>query len=210
MEQANDRETRSARVLMAVESTQQIQQAPAQRWRFTVDDYCRMGEVGILPHDARVELVNGDVIQMRPIGSHHNGSVMTLDDVLRERLGRRVAISVQGPLLIPAHGAPQPDVAVLRRREDNDRTANPAPHDVFLVIEVSDITLVHDRDTKGPMYAEAGIEEYWIVNLVNSLLLVYRQPVDGVYRSVQMLGKDDSITPLAFPDVTIAVWEILA
>ena len=80
----------------------------------------------------------------------------------------------------------------------------------MLVIEVSDSTFVHDRDTKGPMYAEAGIEEYWIVNLVNAQLLVYRDPVDGEYRSMRILGKDDTITPLAFPDVTIAVSEILA
>jgi Uma2 family endonuclease len=195
---------------MAVESTQQIQQAPVRRWRFTVDDYYRMGEVGILPHDARVELINGDVIQMPPIGSHHNGSVITLDDVLRERLGRRITISVQGPPLIPAHGAPQPDIVVLRRRADNYRTANPTPEDVFLVIEVSDSTLVHDRDTKAPIYAQAGIADYWIVNLVDSQLMVYRQPVDGVYRSVQVLGKEDTIQPIAFPDVTIAVSEILA
>jgi Uma2 family endonuclease len=195
---------------MAVESTQQIQQAPAQRWRFTVDDYYRMGEVGILPHDARVELVNGDVIQMPPIGSHHNGSVITLDDVLRERLGRRVTVSVQGPLLIPSHGAPQPDIVVLRRRDDNYRSANPVPADVFIVIEVSDSTLTHDRDTKGPMYAAAGIADYWIVDLVHSQVLVYREPIDGVYRDVQALAKGDTIRLLAFPDVTIAVSEILA
>jgi Uma2 family endonuclease len=195
---------------MTVESTQQIEQTPAQRWRFTVDDYYRMGEVGILPHDARVELVNGDVIQMPPIGSHHNGSVMTLDDVLRDRLGRGVAISVQGPLLIRPRGAPQPDIVVLRRRDDNYRTSNPTPGDVLLVIEVSDSTLVHDRDTKGPLYAQAGIAEYWIVNLVDMQLMVYRRPIDGAYGDVQVLGKGDSIQPLAFPDVTIEVSEILA
>ena len=195
---------------MAVESTQQIQQAPVQRWRFTVDDYYRMGEVGILPHDARVELINGDVIQMPPIGSHHNGSVIGLDELFRERLGRRVTISTQGPLVLPRHGTPQPDVLILRRRDDHYRSANPTAADVLLVIEVSDSTLAHDRDTKGPIYAQAGIEEYWIVDLVNSQLLVYRQPVDGAYRSVRVLGKEDTVQPLAFPDVTIAVSEILA
>jgi Uma2 family endonuclease len=195
---------------MAVEQVEQIQQAPARRWRFTVDDYYRMGEVGILPHDARVELVNGDVIEMPPIGSHHNGSVIGLDEYFRDRLGRRVSISVQGPLILRQYGTPQPDVLILRRRNDHYRSANPTADDVLLLLEVSDSTLPHDRDTKGPMYAAAGIQEYWIVNLVDSLLVVYRQPVDGVYRSVTMLGKDDSIQPLAFPDVTIAVSEILA
>jgi Uma2 family endonuclease len=195
---------------MAVEQVEQIQQALARRWRFTVDDYYRMGEVGILPHDARVELVNGDVIEMPPIGSHHNGSVIGLDECFRDRLGRRVSISVQGPLILRQYGTPQPDVLILRRRNDHYRSANPTADDVLLLIEVSDSTLPHDRDTKGPMYAAAGIQEYWIVNLVDSLLVVYRQPVDGVYRSVTMFGKDDSIQPLAFPDVTIAVSEILA
>ena len=106
---------------MAVESTQQIEQTPAQRWRFTVDDYYRMGEVGILPHDARVELINGDVIQMPPIGSHHNGSVIGLVEVLRDQLGRRVSISVQGPLILRKYGTPQPDVLVLRLRDDQYR-----------------------------------------------------------------------------------------
>jgi Uma2 family endonuclease len=195
---------------MAVESTQQIQQVPVQRWRFTVDDYYRMGDVGILPHDARVELIDGDVIQMPPIGSHHNGSVIGLDEVLRERLGRRVSISIQGPLILPKYGTPQPDILILRRRDDHYRTANPTAADVLLLIEVSDSTLVHDRDTKAPMYAQAGIPEYWIVNLVDAQLLVYRQPVDRVYRSVQPLKKGDSVQPLAFPDVTLDVSEILA
>ena len=195
---------------MAVESTQQIQQAPVERWRFTVDDYYRMGEVGILPHDARVELVNGDVIQMPPIGSHHNGSVIGLDELLRERLGRRVTISNQGPLVLRQYGTPQPDLMILRRRDDYYRSANPTAADVLLLIEIADSSLTHDRDTKAPMYAQAGIADYWIVNLVDLHLLVYRQPVDGVYRSVQILGTEDSIQPLAFPDVTITVSEILA
>ena len=195
---------------MTVEQAQQIEQVPVERWRFTVDDYYRMGEVGILPHDARVELINGDVIQMPPIGSHHNGSVIGLDELFRERLGRRVSISVQGPLLLREHEAPQPDLLILRRRDDHYRSANPTADDVLLLIEVSDSTLAHDRDTKGPMYAAAGIAEYWIVNLVTSQLLVHRDLVDGVYRSVETFGNEDSISPLAFPDVTIAVAEILA
>jgi Uma2 family endonuclease len=81
---------------------------------------------------------------------------------------------------------------------------------VLLLIEIADSSLTHERDTKAPMYAQAGIADYWIVDLVNSRVLVYREPVDGVYRSVQVLGREDFIQPLAFPDVTIAVSEILA
>lgn len=194
---------------MAVEATEQIEQQPVERWRFTVDDYYRMGEVGILPEDARVELLNGDVVLMPPIGSHHNGSVIGLDEILRERLGRRVTISILGPLLLPLHGAPQPDILVLKRRDDHYRSANPMAADVLLAIEVAESSLSRDRDTKAPMYAEAGIAEYWIVNLAASQVIVYHEPKDGAYRSVTVPDREDSIKPLAFPDITIAVSEIL-
>src|SRR3954451_11427711 len=139
---------------MAVESTRQLQQeqpAAVERWRFTVDDFYRMGGIGVFPPDARVELINGDVIKMAPIGSHHNGSVVGFDELLRERLGRRVTISVQGPLNLEPYGNPQPDLAILKRRNDHYRHANATAADVLLVIEVSDTTLTYDRDTKAPL-----------------------------------------------------------
>jgi Uma2 family endonuclease len=198
---------------MAVEPAQQLQHSAVERWRFTVDDFYRMGEVGIFPPDARVELIDGDVIKMAPIGSHHNGSVAGLDEILRELLGRRVTIVAQGPLRLSAPGRaqanPQPDILVLKRRDDFYRHANPTAADVLLVIEVSDSTLAYDRDTKAPMYARAGIPEYWIVDLTGSRLLVYREPRDGVYRSVEALTGEHSVSPIAFPEIAIAVADIL-
>jgi Uma2 family endonuclease len=194
---------------VAVEPAQQLQQAPVERWRFTVDDFYRMGEVGILPPDARVELIDGEVIKMAPIGSHHNGSVVGLDELLRERLGHRVTISTQGPLNVGPYGNPQPDVLILKRRNDHYRNANPTAADVLLLVEVSDTTLPYDRDTKAPLYARAGIVEYWIADLVGGRLLVCRGPVDGVYHDVAILTREDTVAPLAFPDLTIAVADIL-
>jgi len=194
---------------MVVQQIEEIQQVPVRRWRFTVDDYYRMGEVGILPHDARVELVNGDAIELPPIGSRQNGTVAGLDEMLHEQLGRHVTIGVRGPLILRPYSVPQPDVLVLRRRNDFYASANPTAEDVLLLIEVSGSTLAYDRDTKGPMYAQAGIPEYWIVNLVDLTLLVHREPVDGVYRSVTVLVQGDTVQPLAFPDVSIAVAEIV-
>jgi Uma2 family endonuclease len=194
---------------MAVESTQQIAPAGVERWRFTVDDFYRMGEVGILPPEARVELIDGEVIKLAPIGSHHNGSVIGLDEIFRESLGRRVTVSIQGPLELERHWNPQPDVLILKRREDRYRRANPTDADVLLLIEVADTTLIYDRDTKGPRYAQAGIIEYWIVDLTGDRLLVYRDPRDGVYQSVQALTREDTVQPLAFPELTIAVADIL-
>jgi Uma2 family endonuclease len=194
---------------MAVESTQQIAPAGVERWRFTVDDFYRMGEVGILPPEARVELIDGEVIKMAPIGSHHNGSVIGLDELFRENLGRRVTVSVQGPLDLGRHWNPQPDLLILKRRDDRYRHANPTAAAVLLLIEVADTTLAYDRDTKGARYAQAGIVEYWIVDLANDRLLVHRDPRDGAYQDIQVLTREDTVQPLAFPDLSIAVAEIL-
>jgi len=194
---------------MAVESTQQLEQAPVERWRFTVDDFYRMGEVGILPPEARVELIDGEVIKMAPIGSHHNGSVASLDERLRELLGRRVSISIQGPLELERHWNLQPDVLILKRRDDYYRNANPTAADVLLLIEVADTTLPYDRDTKGPRYARAGVVEYWIADLTGARLLVHRDPRDGAYQDVQILTREDTAQLLMFPEIAIAVADIL-
>ena len=195
---------------MAVESAQQIAREPFERWRFTVDDFMLMGEVGIFKEGDRVELIDGEVIRMNPIGFGHSGRVTKLNWLFGRILGDRVLLHVQNPLQFRPHGQPQPDIMLLRPREDFYTTSHPTAADTLLLIEVSESSLEYDRTTKAPIYAQAGIAEYWIVNLVDSQLLVYRQPIDGVYRSVTVLGKGDTIQPLAFPDITIDVSEILA
>jgi Uma2 family endonuclease len=120
-----------------------------------------------------------------------------------------VTITVQGPLHLGEFGNPQPDVLILRRRNDHYRYANPIVADVLLVLEVSDGTLAYDRDTKGPMYARAGIPEYWIVDLTGSRVLVHREPRDGVYQSVEAFTREQTVTAIAFPKLTIAVADIL-
>jgi len=195
---------------MAVESTQQIAHEPFERWRFTVDDFMLMGEVGIFKEEDRVELIDGEVIRMNPIGFGHSGRVMKLNWMFSRLLGNRAILNLQNPVQFRPRGQPQPDVMLLRPRDDFYTTSHPTAADTLLLIEVSDSSLAYDRNTKAPIYAQAGIADYWIVNLTDAQLLVYRQPVDGVYRSVEVLGKGDSIAPLAFPDVTISVSEILA
>jgi Uma2 family endonuclease len=111
---------------------------------------------------------------------------------------------------IRPRGQPQPDVALLRPRADDYTTSHPVAADVLLMIEVADTSLSYDRDTKSPVYALAGILDYWILDLAGRRLLVLRDPVDGAYRTVRILGSEDSVQPLAFPDVTISVAEILA
>ena len=195
---------------MAVESTQQIAREPFERWRFTVDDFMLMGKVGIFKDEDRVELIDGEVIRMNRIGPGHSGRVMRLNAKFSRALGDRVIVNVQNPFQFRPRGQPQPDVMLLRPREDFYTTSHPTASDTLLLIEVSDSSLAYDRETKAAVYAQAGIQDYWIVDLVNMQLLVHRQPVDGVFRSVQALGEEDSVQPLAFPDVAIAVSEILA
>ena len=195
---------------MTVEQAQQIEQVPVERWRFTVDDFEKMGEVGIFKESDRVELIDGEIYAMNPIGFGHSGHVMKLIQTLSRALGDRGLLNVQNPVQIRPRRQLQPDVMVLRLRDDYYTTSHPVASDVLLMIEVADSSLTYDRNTKARVYAQAGLPDYWIVDLVNTQLLVCREPVDGVYRSVQVLGKEDVVQPLAFPDVTIAISEILA
>jgi Uma2 family endonuclease len=194
---------------MAVESTQQIEHMPVERWRFTVDDFQLMGEVGIFGPEPRVELIDGEIYPMNPIGPAHSGRVMWLNAMFATALGSRVIVSIQNPLQFRPRRQPQPDVTLLRPRDDFYTTSHPTAADVLLLIEVADFTLTYDCGAKAQIYAQAGLADYWIVDLTNARVLVFRQPTDGVYRTMDTLVAGDTIQPLAFPDLTPAVSEIL-
>jgi Uma2 family endonuclease len=194
---------------MAVESTQQIEQLPVERWRFTVDDFQRMGEIGIFGPEPRVELIDGEIYRMNPIGPSHGGRVKRLMATFSSSLGSRVVVSVQDPLQIQPRRQPQPDIMLLKPRDDYYTISHPTAADVLLIIEVADTTLAYDRGAKAQIYAQAGLADYWIVDVTHQQLLVFRQPTDGVYRSVETLIAGDTIQPLAFPDLTLAVADIL-
>jgi Uma2 family endonuclease len=195
---------------MAVESTQQIEQLPVERWRFTVDDFQRMGEIGIFGPEPRVELIDGEIYPMNPIGPAHSSRVMRLNATFGRDLGDRVIVSVQNPLQFRPRRQPQPDITLLKPRGDYYSLSHPTAADVLLIIEVADTTLAYDRGAKAQIYAQAGLADYWIVDITHAQLLVFRQPTDGVYRSVETLIAGDAIQPLAFPDLSLAVSEILA
>ena len=180
-----------------------------ERWKFTVDDFQRMAEVGLLKEDDRVELIDGELIRMNPIGFGHGGHVKRLNRILSRGLDERALLSIQDPLQIRPRGQPQPDIMVLRPREDDYSTSHPTASDVLLLIEVADSSLDYDLETKAAIYAQAGIADYWVVNLVGSQIIVLRQPVDGSYRSVQTLVHGDILRPLAFPDLAIPVADIV-
>lgn len=183
---------------------------PVTRKQFTVDEYYRLGEAGLLAPDERVELVNGELFTMPPIGPGHAGCVDELADLLRARLPDWCLVRARNPLRIGERSQPEPDIAVVHRRPDYYRSSHPTSADVLLVIEVADSTLTYDREIKAPMYAQASIPEYWIVNLVDAEISVYRYPRAGRHQSVQTLVRGDTLQPLNFTEISIAVTAILA
>ena len=171
--------------------------------RFTVEEYHRLAEVGVLHENDRVELLNGVIVDMMPIGPFHGGLVNRLIRMF-ERLGRdRWVTSAQNPVHIGEHNEPQPDLLILRPRDDFYVAKHPRPEDVFLLIEVSDSTLLIDREDKLPIYAAAGIAEVWIVNLPERVIEVYSSPQNGAYAQVRQVRPGGALAPSAFPDAAI-------
>lgn len=150
----------------------------------TVDDYHRMGEAGILGPELRTELIEGEVVEMPPIGHLHGGTVKFLVNRLTRSVGERAVVSVQDPIRLDNHTEPQPDIALLCPKGDFYRTAHPRPGDILLVIEVADTTLRYDRDVKLPLYARAGIPEAWLVDLQGLRLTLYRNPGADAYGDI--------------------------
>jgi Uma2 family endonuclease len=177
---------------------------------FTVDDYYRMAEAGILKPNDRVELICGEIIEMSPIGKRHAAAVDRANDLFAGLVHGRATIRVQNPNKLDQFNEPEPDISLLKPRIDYYRSGHPGPHDIYLVIEISDTTLRFDQDVKVPMYAIAGIRELWIIDLNGGELLVHRDPEGDVYKTRTTLGRTDSISPVAFPDAVIKVEELLA
>ena len=176
--------------------------------RFTVAEYYRMAEVGILQPDERVELIKGEITVMPPIGDRHAMEVRQATRVFYSIAGGTVIISVQNPIHLGEHFQPQPDVALLRFREDN-YPAHPTPADILLVIEVSDTSLNYDRNVKVPLYAGAGIVETWLVNLEADYIEAYRQPGPEGYQQSVIFHRGEKISPAARPDLELNVDDLL-
>ena len=178
----------------------------------TVDEYHRLGETGVLDEDARVELVDGRIVQMPPIGPHHLYNVNRLTRLFMLRLFDRIELSIQNPVTFGRRLERQPDVTLLDPHLDNPKyykTNRPTPADVLLIVEVSDSTLKTDLEEKAPQYASHSIADYWVADLQGDQLWVHREPTANGYASVQTFARGTAISPLAFPDVTFTVDEIL-
>jgi len=157
-------------------------------------EYHKMAEVGILQPEDKIELLNGEIIKMSPIGSLHAGYVNIIDELLSDALGKKVHINIQSPVRLGTFSEPEPDLLVLKRRKDHYLTRLPRPEDVHLLIEVADSTLEKDREVKVPLYAKASISEYWILNVPDKQLEVFTNPIGGKYQNQKIIkGKDIAI-----------------
>jgi Uma2 family endonuclease len=180
----------------------------AKRW-FTVDEYYRMAHAGILTEDDRVELIEGEIIEMSPIGSHHAACVKRLNTILNRLVSQQMIVSIQDPIHIDEFSEPEPDVALLRFREDFYVGSHPTASDVLLVIEVADTSVEYDRKKKLPLYAQAGIPEVWLANLPEDKFEIHTQPLNGKYQSVLIVRRGESIKSQTIADLSISVDEIL-
>ena len=182
--------------------------APTRR-RFTVAEYYAMAEAGILARDERVELLDGDVIAMPPIGNWHASNVDLFTNTFPAQLHGRAVVRVQNPVRLDGNSQPQPDVMLLRWRDDFYRDGHPGPADVLLLIEVSDSSVDFDRNEKLSAYAAAGIPEVWIVNRPDRRIESHSDPAGDEYATVRHYGAGESISPQAFPDVVLQVDQII-
>jgi Uma2 family endonuclease len=172
-------------------------------------EWHRMGDAGIFPPESRMELIEGEILTMAPIGFNHAGHLNRLNHLFNRWLADQVVISIQNPLQLGDLSEPEPDLMLLRPEASFYSRRHPKAEDVLLLIEVSDSTLRFDRNQKMRLYATYNIPEYWIVNLIDDCLEVFRQPLDGDYLEKSVLSKADNLNLVALPDIQVSVADIL-
>ena len=172
---------------------------------FTVAEYHRMAEAGILAEEERIELIDGEIVEMAPIGTRHLGCVINLTRLFVTRLGDRAVVSPQNPVVILPRSEPQPDLLLLRPLAVSYSQHRPASDDVLLAVEVADTTVRFDRLVKGRLYAQARIPEFWLCLAADGTVEVYRGPSGEGYADMTLYGPGQLVSPLAFPDVGFAV-----
>ncbi len=173
------------------------------RRRFTVHDYHRMAEAGILHEDDRVELIGGEILEMSPIGGRHAACVREINHLLSRQLGDELRVDVQSPVGLDEQEEPQPDLAVIRAR--NYGRSLPTLEDVLLLIEVADTSLAYDRDVKLPLYARSGIAEVWLVDLNGGTIERHTQPSEHGYHLVRRAGRGETLESAVLPAFIVPV-----
>ena len=180
-----------------------------KRHKLDVVQYHRMGEAGVFEGNERVELIEGEIVEMAPIGSNHAGTTNVLTRSLFDAVGARAVVAVGNPVRLDRYNEPQPDFALLRPRADSYRDAHPTAADTLLLIEVADSSLRYDRKVKLPLYARHGVPELWIVDLEGGTVEVCREPRGDGYAAISRVAPGDVLEPALLPGVRIAVTDII-
>lgn len=183
--------------------------SPPVRHRHSVSEFQRMAQAGIVVEDDRIELIDGDLIDMAPIGSRHAGAVKRLASLLHATARGTAVVSVQDPLQIDSYSQPQPDIALLRSRADFYAESHPQPADVLLIVEVAEASLNYDRDVKVPLYARHGIPEVWLLDVAGRCLTVFRAPGSDGYGEQRRIVSAESISPVLLPAAVIDLTGLL-
>ncbi len=176
--------------------------------RFTIEEYYKMSDAGILREDDRVELIEGEIVEMSPVGTPHSSSVVRLTRLLILAVGDKAVVSTQNPIRLGKRSQPEPDILILKPRGDDYAEAHPEPKDVLWLIEVSDTTLNYDRTTKLSLYARFNVPETWIVNLTDKRLEIYREPSPRGYKLARFLEGTDTASPERLPKFSVSVKSI--
>jgi Uma2 family endonuclease len=182
---------------------------PVPHHRFTVAEYHQMAEAGILEDEDRVELINGEIIEMSPINPSHAGIVDRINKLFNRKIGASVIVRVQNPIHLDDHSEPQPDLVLVKARDDFYTKSHPTVNDILLVVEVAESSAVRDRIVKMPAYANALITELWIVDIKQDLIEVYADPAGGAYQSIRRVKRGEKVAPRALPKMTLKAKELL-
>ncbi len=181
-----------------------------RRYRFSVDEYDRMAQVGLLTECDRVELLDGDIVEMSPIGDRHASVVGRISNAFWQQCSGRALVWVQNPVgLRPVRSVPQPDVMLLRSKPDFYASGRPTMDDVLLLVEVMDSSVETDRGIKLPLYARAAIVETWLVDLTTDRVCVFRRPSATGYAETHVAARGDRVAPAVFPDTPLAVEDLI-
>jgi Uma2 family endonuclease len=179
------------------------------RHRFSVDDYYRMVDAGILCERDRIELIDGEVVTISSPGPRHSACVTRTTRAFFARVGETALVRVQDPVRLNRHNQPQPDLSIVRPRTDFYEAGHPGPTDILLIIEVADSSLDYDRVVKARIYGESGVPEYWVVDVIGESLWRHTELRDGSYRSIRECRRGEGIAPELLPDVLIAVEDLI-
>jgi Uma2 family endonuclease len=184
-------------------------EAPFTIRKWTVKEYHKLGEMGFFQPEERVELVSGNIIKMSAKGTAHTSALGRTDRLLQNLFGNLAWVRMQDPIALDDNSEPEPDIAVVRIDPFDYATHHPTPSEVYLIIEVADSSLAYDREIKANIYARSGIADYWVLNVNERQLHVFREPADDGYQSEVILGETANISPLQFPTFNIAIREML-